>query len=230
MSSPIDSQMDVSSPNNPGNNTKKIAFMFCKKWCVLLPPPPDDADQSSSNMLYPLEEENNLLFKCRNCKWETPATSNCVYRNDLSTAVGETSGVTQDIGQDPTVGFHHSFPDMCTVCGDEIVCEDCGKATISGCWLEVDDDAACEDDGDDFFLQNDDDFDMSGDVSDPMSDDDHGMYVVPNPGSNAAGSAVGGEQEQSREPGSRQASPEAHMRQSLAQLSLQQHQEPHDAP
>jgi DNA-directed RNA polymerase II subunit RPB9 len=160
-------------------------------------------------MLYPLEEENNLLFKCRNCKWQTPATSNCVYRNDLSTAVGETSGVTQDIGQDPTVGAHLFFPDMCTVCGDEIVCDDCGKPTASGCWLEVDDDAdAVEDelDDSDFFLDSDDDRLMSGDVSDPMSDDDHGMYVVQYPGSktNGFGSTIRGEQEQSQEQDSQQ--------------------------
>jgi DNA-directed RNA polymerase II subunit RPB9 len=168
-------------------------------------------------MLYPLEEENSLLFKCRNCKWETPATSNCVYRNDLSTAVGETSGVTQDIGQDPTVGPHLSFPDMCTVCGDEIRCDDCGKPTASGCWLEVDDDAGvkCEDDDSDFYIDNDDDDQlMSGDVSDPMSDDDHGMYVVSYPGSKANGSTVRGEQEQSQEPDKRE--PPQHQEQQSA--------------
>ncbi len=129
-------------------------------------------------------------------RWETPATSNCVCRNDLSTAVGETSGVTQDIGQDPTVGAHFSFPDMCTVCGDEIRCDDCGKPTASGCWLEVDDDVECEDDdGADLY------FDEDGDVSDPMSDD-HGMYVMPHLGSKTnLGSPVRGEREQSQEQG-----------------------------
>jgi DNA-directed RNA polymerase II subunit RPB9 len=190
----MDAQMDDSAEAK-----KKIAFMFCKKWYAPPPPPlPDAANKASSNMLYPLEEANSLLFKCRNCKWETPATSNCVYRNDLSTAVGETSGVTQDIGQDPTVGAHLLFPDMCTVCGDEIRCDDCGKPTASGCWLEVDDDLACEDDDDDAGFS----FDDDGDVSDPMSDDDHGMYIVPHPGSKTdLGSAVRGEQEQPQRQG-----------------------------
>jgi DNA-directed RNA polymerase II subunit RPB9 len=192
----MDGQMDDTS----SDNKKKIAFMFCKKWYAALPRS-DEANQASSNMLYPLEEANSLLFKCRNCKWETPATSNCVYRNDLSTAVGETSGVTQDIGQDPTVGAHPSFPDLCTVCGDEIRCDDCGKPTTSGCWLEVDDDAnaVCEDDDSDFFFDDDRDCLMSGDVSDPMSDDDHGMYVMPYPDkTNGLGSTVPGEREQSQ--------------------------------
>jgi DNA-directed RNA polymerase II subunit RPB9 len=156
------------------DSKKKIAFMFCKKWYV--PLQPDPTNGPSSNMLYPLEETDKLQFKCRNCKWATAATSNCVYRNDLSTAVGETSGVTQDIGQDPTVG-HPAFPDMCTVCGDEICCDDCGKPTASGVWLEVNDADAFEDD-DGFYFDDDDDED--DDMSDPASDDDHGMYVVPN--------------------------------------------------
>jgi hypothetical protein len=35
MSTPMDGQMDEAS----AGNTKKIAFMFCKKWCVTSPTP-----------------------------------------------------------------------------------------------------------------------------------------------------------------------------------------------
>ena len=49
--------------------------------------------------------------------------------------MGATAGITQDVGQDPTVGF----PDFCTLCGQEIFCEICGQETDRGCWLEVPD-------------------------------------------------------------------------------------------
>jgi DNA-directed RNA polymerase subunit M/transcription elongation factor TFIIS len=142
-------------------------------------------------MLYPKEdaESNTLTFACRTCAyWEVPQTS-CIYRNDLSNTVGETAGITQDVGQDPTVRVPHRVsipqefsptqsisslnssmqfsqpalgqragiggaaaprvhpveeenmhPVTCTVCGQEIVCETCGRPTAMGCWLEVEDD------------------------------------------------------------------------------------------
>lgn len=57
-------------------------------------------------MLYPreAEDENKLLFTCRTCNFSEPATSTCIYRNILNNAAGETAGVTQDVGSDPTVG------------------------------------------------------------------------------------------------------------------------------
>jgi DNA-directed RNA polymerase II subunit RPB9 len=59
----------------------------------------------SSNMLYPKEDNDTrqLQFACRTCQYSEPAISSCVFRNVLNNAVGETAGVTQDVGSDPTV-------------------------------------------------------------------------------------------------------------------------------
>lgn len=77
---------------------------------------------ASSNMLYPKEDRLNstLMFACRTCQFSEPAPSSCVYRNQLSNTVGETAGVTQDVGSDPTVGVTKSLNDevpFCTLCG-----------------------------------------------------------------------------------------------------------------
>lgn len=78
----------------------------------------------SSNLLYPKEDRvtNQLMFTCRTCHVGEPASSYCVYQNKLNTQVGDTAGVTQDVGSDPTVGI----PGFCTLCGDEITCFACG--------------------------------------------------------------------------------------------------------
>lgn len=90
-------------------------------------------------MLYPREdkETSQLIFQCRNCQWPTPVGATCIYRNELSGSVSETAGVIQDVASDPTVGS--SIPDLCTLCGQEIVCETCGEPTDCGTYLEVDD-------------------------------------------------------------------------------------------
>lgn len=77
----------------------------------------------SSNMLYPKEDLNNkkLMYACRTCQFSEEATSSCVFRNNLFNTVGETAGVTQDVGSDPTVGL----PDLCTYCGQPITCPFC---------------------------------------------------------------------------------------------------------
>lgn len=79
---------------------------------------------NSSNLLYPKEDRanNRLMFTCRTCHVGEPASSYCVYQNKLNSQVGDTAGVTQDVGSDPTVGL----PDFCTYCGEEIVCFICG--------------------------------------------------------------------------------------------------------
>lgn len=116
-------------------------------------------------MLYPKENkaENTLMFACRTCPWAEPATSSCVFRNELTNTVGETAGITQDVGSDPTVGdveiptrrsvdsgyqgseemdqsmdVEDDFMPLCTMCGQEIVCEYCGTA-CGGLALEVED-------------------------------------------------------------------------------------------
>jgi DNA-directed RNA polymerase II subunit RPB9 len=58
-------------------------------------------------MLYAKEDPatHRLNFACRTCQYSEEATSSCVFRNVMNNTVGETAGVTQDVGSDPTVGF-----------------------------------------------------------------------------------------------------------------------------
>jgi len=62
-------------------------------------------------MLYPREdrEAGTLAFQCRHCNYMEDVGPTCIYRNELSYTVGETSGVTQDVASDPTVGIHLNF-------------------------------------------------------------------------------------------------------------------------
>lgn len=61
-------------------------------------------------MLYPKEDEDShkLQFTCRTCQYTEEATSTCVFRNVMNNAIGETAGVTQDVGSDPTVRINIS--------------------------------------------------------------------------------------------------------------------------
>lgn len=118
---------------------EQITFRFCSE---------------CSNMLYPKEDEvdRKLMFTCRTCNFSEEATSSCIFRNTMNNAAGETAGVTQDVGSDPTVGIHSHFLDSgrrgsgasglsnssassttssacvtsCLGCGNMIVCETCG--------------------------------------------------------------------------------------------------------
>ncbi|KAL8799836.1 MAG: hypothetical protein Q9182_005585 [Xanthomendoza sp. 2 TL-2023] len=79
-----------------------------------------------SNMLAPREDRinNKLMYHCRMCQYSEEASSACVFRNSIYNVIGETAGVTQDVGSDPTVGL----PDLwCLLCGQEITCELCGE-------------------------------------------------------------------------------------------------------
>ncbi|ROT38144.1 hypothetical protein SODALDRAFT_333908 [Sodiomyces alkalinus F11] len=69
---------------------EQITFRFCSE---------------CSNMLYPKEDEetHRLQFTCRTCHFTEQATSTCVFRNVMNNAAGETAGVTQDVGSDPTL-------------------------------------------------------------------------------------------------------------------------------
>jgi DNA-directed RNA polymerase subunit M/transcription elongation factor TFIIS len=80
-------------------------------------------------MLYPKEDPDThrLQFACRTCQYSEEAVSSCVFRNILNNAVGETAGVTQDVGSDPTVGV----PDFCTLCGCAISCSICGVELVA---------------------------------------------------------------------------------------------------
>ncbi|KAF2270199.1 hypothetical protein CC78DRAFT_574328 [Lojkania enalia] len=118
--------------------SKKILFRFCSE---------------CSNLLFPREDKanNRLLFACRTCSFTEEAPSSCVMRHEIASSVGDTAGITQDVGQDPTVGLTRSFshttlseeiPGLCTMCGQEIVCEECGEESAPGFCLEADDEEA----------------------------------------------------------------------------------------
>ena len=103
-----------------GNTARKpneqITFRFCSE---------------CSNMLYPKEDEDahKLQFVCRTCQYTEEAHSSCIFRNELNNSAGETAGVTQDVGSDPTVSdLAASTPTMCLGCGVVIYCAECGDA------------------------------------------------------------------------------------------------------
>lgn len=71
-------------------------------------------------------------------------------RHDIASTVGDTAGVTNEVGADPTVGLTRSHssaslglwdacPHVCTMCGMEIVCEECGELGAPGYVLETTD-------------------------------------------------------------------------------------------
>ncbi|KAL8775288.1 MAG: hypothetical protein Q9209_000295 [Squamulea sp. 1 TL-2023] len=91
-------------PAKPGN--EQVKFRFCG---------------DCSNMLAPKEDRinNKLMYCCRMCQYSEEADSACIFRNNIYNVIGETAGVTQDVGSDPTVGL----PDLwCTLCGQAITC------------------------------------------------------------------------------------------------------------
>jgi len=69
-------------------------------------------------MLYPKEDKENkrLLYQCRNCSYSELADSPRVYRHELITHIGETAGVVEDIGSDPTLPRTHK---TCPKCGNK---------------------------------------------------------------------------------------------------------------
>ncbi|KAF2751304.1 hypothetical protein M011DRAFT_473801 [Sporormia fimetaria CBS 119925] len=121
---------------------EKILFRFCSE---------------CSNLLFPREdkETHRLLFACRTCAFTEEAQSACVMRHEISSTVGATAGITQDVGQDPTVGltrhlsnttlsntdpelpFEEQLPSLCTMCGQEIICIECGEESAPGIALET---------------------------------------------------------------------------------------------
>ncbi|KAK4155768.1 DNA-directed RNA polymerase II subunit RPB9 [Chaetomidium leptoderma] len=133
----------MSSPAGSASDDRKkpaeqITFRFCSE---------------CSNMLYPKEDEvdRKLMFTCRTCNFSEEATSSCIFRNAMNNAAGETAGVTQDVGSDPTVGSDSLSSDAmdsgrrgsgssglssssttsacispCIGCGSMVVCETCG--------------------------------------------------------------------------------------------------------
>ncbi|KAL8986826.1 MAG: hypothetical protein Q9177_003916 [Variospora cf. flavescens] len=93
--------------------------------------PAASPNNGHSNMLYAKEDRinNKLMFACRTCQYSEDAASACVFRNSIYNVIGETAGVTQDVGSDPTVGL----PDLCcTLCGQAIACDFCGGVDGEG--------------------------------------------------------------------------------------------------
>lgn len=88
MASPAPS--NLSTDAQPTKAQEQITFRFCRE---------------CSNMLYPKEDRmtNKLMFACRTCQFSEEAISSCVFRNNMYNTVGETAGVTQDVGSDPTL-------------------------------------------------------------------------------------------------------------------------------
>merc|ERR1712000_761124 len=87
----------MATPQSPSSDAggkkpehEQVTFRFCSE---------------CSNMLYPKEDvdSHKLQFTCRTCQYTEDAQSTCVFRNVLNTSAGETAGVTQDVGSDPTL-------------------------------------------------------------------------------------------------------------------------------
>ncbi|KAK5118424.1 hypothetical protein LTR62_002938 [Meristemomyces frigidus] len=135
--------MDTDTAATADDDKKTISFRFCRE---------------CSNMLYPKEntEDQSLMFSCRMCTYSEPAESACVYKNALKEEIAETPGETEDVDDDPTVGEDESLdyaydsvmdnedlygeetvPEMCTLCGKEILCPFCGGPSANGIVLEA---------------------------------------------------------------------------------------------
>lgn len=104
-------QSTTSHEDSGSRKLEQITFRFCSE---------------CSNMLYPKEDEDahKLQFTCRTCQYTEEAQSTCVFRNVLSNSAGETAGVTQDVGSDPTVSQVPVV--LCLSCGLLILCDTCG--------------------------------------------------------------------------------------------------------
>ncbi|KAL8943513.1 MAG: hypothetical protein Q9216_001048 [Gyalolechia sp. 2 TL-2023] len=135
--SPAASANEVQSPTQPVKSEKEqITFRFCRE---------------CSNMLYAKEDRinNKLMFACRTCQYSEDAASACVFRNSIYNIIGETAGVTQDVGSDPTVGLPNV---CCTLCGQAVTCDFCGGVDEGGAQADVshsgDGDVEYDEDGD----------------------------------------------------------------------------------
>ncbi|TKA46893.1 hypothetical protein B0A54_03849 [Friedmanniomyces endolithicus] len=142
-------EMEDDAPQAESQGKKKISFRFCRE---------------CSNMLYPREDHinNKLMFNCRMCNYSENADVTCIYRNALKEEIAETAGNTDDVEDDPTVGAdddddelpdynydsamdmedvyaEEEVPEMCTLCGKEILCPTCGRPSANMIALETDD-------------------------------------------------------------------------------------------
>ncbi len=106
--------------------------MAKRRWSRL----PSASARNAPTCFNPKEDEDShkLQFTCRTCQYTEEANSTCVFRHLLNNAAGETAGVTQDVGSDPTVGdLSLKAPAggagpivICLCCGKLVRCEICG--------------------------------------------------------------------------------------------------------
>lgn len=82
--------------------SQKILFQFCSE---------------CSNLLFPREDkaEGKLLYACKTCSFSEDAPTACVMRHEIASTVGDTAGITQDVGQDPTLP---RISKPCPTCGE----------------------------------------------------------------------------------------------------------------
>ncbi|CAM1505094.1 Fc.00g107310.m01.CDS01 [Cosmosporella sp. VM-42] len=146
---------------------EQITFRFCSE---------------CSNMLYPKEDHDahKLQFTCRTCQYTEEAQSTCVFRNDLNTQAGETAGVTQDVGSDPTVS--ELLPVLCHYCGD-FISSSSSVEPDSKMFVDLDDDEA-EDESMDMCQ-----FMSSWNEDDPFAEYDEEMMDEPDTDSDNASSS-----------------------------------------
>jgi DNA-directed RNA polymerase II subunit RPB9 len=100
MSTPQSTAGDGTATTAEARKFEQITFRFCSE---------------CSNMLYPKEDPDahQLQFTCRTCQYTELAQSSCVFRNVLENSSGETAGVTQDVGSDPTLPRSNNICPKC---------------------------------------------------------------------------------------------------------------------
>jgi DNA-directed RNA polymerase II subunit RPB9 len=117
MSTPQSTAGDGPATTAEARKFEQITFRFCSE---------------CSNMLYPKEDPDahQLQFTCRTCQYTELAQSSCVFRNVLENSSGETAGVTQDVGSDPTVSTAAFAAPSCSGAGAGafVSCLVCGHA------------------------------------------------------------------------------------------------------
>eukprot|EP01136_Pigoraptor_vietnamica_P034726 Opistho-1_new@99032 len=75
--------------------------------------------QECNNMLHPREDRVNktLLYSCKNCEYEEPAESSCVYINRIQHTQDELTQIITDVTSDPTLP--RTKDQSCPKCGHE---------------------------------------------------------------------------------------------------------------
>lgn len=156
-------EMDTDMGDEQKAQSKLISFRFCRECSNMLYPKEDEAN---NQLMF-------ACRMCSYS--EKAEESTCIYRNALKEEIAETAGNVDDVKEDPTVGDspddggydvgagyeggygydsatemedafgEETVPEMCTLCGKEILCPFCGRPTASGVALETHDPADATD-------------------------------------------------------------------------------------